>query len=226
MSISVQITIDENLFLKDPQESKLGKKAIKEGISLLDEIGLEAFTFKKLATRMGSTEATIYRYFENKHLFLVYLLSWYWEWMRFRIDFNSMNIVDPHEKIKIVIKTIVDTVRLSTPAEYIDRDALHRIVVVEGPKAYHIKQVDKENKQGYFKTLKALNKKIADILLVINPKFPYPKALASNLLEMGNDHFYYAQHLPGLTDINLKNGSMDELEQLMEFYVFRLLGKS
>lgn len=223
MSISVQIKINENLFLKDPQESKLGKKAIKDGISLLDEIGLESFTFKKLAARMGSTEATIYRYFENKHLFLVYLLSWYWEWMRFRIDFNSMNVVDPDQKIKIVIKTIIDTVRMSTPAEYIDRDALHRIVVVEGPKAYHIKQVDEENKQGYFRTLKALNKKIADILLEINPSFPYPKALASIMLEMGNDHLYYAQHLPSLTDIHLKNGSMDELEELMEFYVFKLL---
>ena len=223
MSISVQIKINENLFLKDPQESKLGKKAIKDGISLLDEIGLESFTFKKLAARMGSTEATIYRYFENKHLFLVYLLSWYWEWMRFRIDFNSMNVVDPDQKIKIVIKTIIDTVRMSTPAEYIDRDALHRIVVVEGPKAYHIKQVDEENKQGYFRTLKALNKKIADSLLEINPSFPYPKALASIMLEMGNDHLYYAQHLPSLTDIHLKNGSMDELEELMEFYVFKLL---
>ena len=223
MSISVQIKINENLFLKDPQESKLGKKAIKDGISLLDEIGLESFTFKKLAARMGSTEATIYRYFENKHLFLVYLLSWYWEWMRFRIDFNAMNVVDPDQKIKIVIKTIIDTVRMSTPAEYIDRDALHRIVVVEGPKAYHIKQVDEENKQGYFRTLKALNKKIADILLEINPSFPYPKALASIMLEMGNDHLYYAQHLPSLTDIHLKNGSMDELEELMEFYVFKLL---
>lgn len=223
MSASVQITINPNLYLKDPQESKLGKNAIKEGVLLIDEIGLEAFTFGKLAKKMGSTEATLYRYFENKHMFLVYLLSWYWEWLRYKINFNTMNISDPEKKLKIVIKTIVDTVRLSIPADYIERDALHRIVVVEGPKSYHGKQVDEENSQGFFTTLKALNGEIADIVIDINPKFPYPRALASNLLEMGNNHLYYAEHLPRLTDIQLSNGNMDELEKMMEFYAFKLL---
>ncbi len=224
MSVSLQIVLNPNLYLKDPQESTLGKKAIKEGILLIDEIGLESFTFKKLAMKMGSTEATLYRYFENKHMFIVYLLSWYWEWMRCRIDFNAMNIDSPTEKLKIVIKTIVDTVRLSPPVEYVDRDALHRIVVVEGTKAYHSKQVDEENNQGYFSTLKALNEKIMGVIVEINPDFPYPRALSSTLLEMGNDHLYFAQHLPRLTDIRLENGSMDELEKMMEFYAFTLLG--
>ena len=225
MAASVQINVNENLYIRDPQSSRLGKKIIHDGIALINDVGLEAFTFKKLATRIGSTEASIYRYFTNKHLFLVFLVSYYWEWVRFRIDFNTMNVTDPVRKLKIVINTIVDTIRLATPGEFIDRDALHHLVVFEGSKAYHVKEVDEENKQGFFRTLKMLNAKITSIILEINPDFPYPKAAASDLLEMANNHHYYAEHLPSLTDIKVSQENMTELEQLMEYFIFRLIGK-
>ena len=225
MPVSVQISVNDNLYLRDPQSSELGKNMIREGISLINELGIESFTFKKLAARIQSTEASIYRYFTNKHYFLVYLVSYYWEWVRFRIDFNTMNVVDPERKLKIAIKTIVDTIRLANPADFIDRDALHQLVVLEGTKAYHVKEVDEENKQGFFRTLKLLNAKIAGIILEINPDFPYPTAASSDLLEMANNHFYYAQHLPSLTDIKLENDNMRELELMMEYFIFRLIAK-
>lgn len=220
---SVKIDVNEKLYLRDPQQSKLGQKIIKEGILLIDEIGLERFTFKKLANRISSTEASIYRYFENKHFFLVYLLSWYWEWLKFRIDFNSMNIKDPKEKMEIIIKTIVDTVRLSIPANYIDRDALHRVVISEGTKAYHIKEIDDERKEGFFVTYTDLSKKIAKCILDIKPDFPYPKSLASNLLEMANNQVFFAQHLPGLTEIKIRKNKMDEVEKLLNYFIFGML---
>ena len=224
MAVSIQITVNSDLYIRDPQDTKLGKKIIEHSIFLIDEIGLENFTFKKLADRIGSTEASIYRYFENKHLLLVYLLSWYWEWMKFRIDFNTMNISDPKEKLRIIIKTAVDSIRLSTPAEYIDRDALHRIVMSEGTKAYHIKEVDEENKKGFFLTYKSLSKKIADIILEANSSFPYPSALASTLLEMSNNHIFFAQHLPSLTDVSCKNNNLEaEVEELLSFFTFKLI---
>jgi len=172
---------------------------------------------------MSSAEASIYRYFENKHALLVYLVSWYWEWVRFRIDFNAMNIEDPRRRLKITIKTIIDTIRLATPAEYIDRDLLHNIVVKEGIKAYHINQVDKENEMGYFTPYKALGQKIANIILAVNPDFPYPKTLASNLLEMANNQMYFAEHLPKLTDLKMKDGDMSELDKMLNFFVFKLI---
>lgn len=226
MAVSVQIKVNSNLYIRDPQETKLGKNIIREGIILIDKIGIESFTFKKLAQQMGSTEASIYRYFENKHALLVYLVSWYWEWVRFRIDFNSMNVTDPRERLKIVIKTIVDTIRLATPAEYIDRDLLHNIVVKEGVKAYHINQVEKENKMGYFTPYKSLSQKIADIIVTVNPDFTYPKTLATNLLEMANNQTYFAEHLPSLTDLDVQKGKMQELVKMLEFFVFKLIQKS
>ncbi len=223
MSVSVQIKVNEKLYIRDPQETKLGKKLIQHSIELINEIGIEGFTFRKLANRMGSTEASIYRYFENKHLLLVYLVSWYWEWVDFRIGFNTMNISDPTQQLKIAIKTLADTIRLSTPAEYVDRDLLHQIVVNEGVKSYHIHQVDEENKLGYFSPYKVLNKKISSIVTAINPDFPYPCTLATNLLEMANNQMYLAEHLPSLTDIKGKEGEWEELVKMLEFFVFKMI---
>ena len=95
MAIGISISLSSKLYVRDPQETTLGKKIIKESIVLIDQIGFEAFTFKKLAKKMESTEASMYRYFENKHMLLLYLVSWYWEWVGFLIDVNIKNIVDP-----------------------------------------------------------------------------------------------------------------------------------
>jgi len=73
----LQIQLPNNLFLKDPQTTELGKKIIRESIQLIKELGFESFTFRKLSVRIESTEASIYRYFENKHRLLVYLVTWY-----------------------------------------------------------------------------------------------------------------------------------------------------
>ena len=224
MAVTIQMQLNEKLYLRDPQHTKLGRRIIQYSILLIDEIGFEAFTFKKLAERISSTEASVYRYFENKHLLLVYLLCWYWEWMKFRIDYHTMNIDDPKRKLKIAIQSIVDTTRRNTSIEFVDEDILHRIVVAESTKAYHTKEVDKENKDGFFLTYKGLAGSIAKIISEIKPDYTYPRALASTLLEMANNHIYFAMHLPSLTDVKIKDGDLSEVEQLLEDFAFRLLG--
>jgi len=220
MGITIQMKLNDKLYLRDPQATKLGKKIIQHSILLIDEIGVEEFTFKKLAQRISSTEASIYRYFENKHLLLIYLLCWYWEWMKFKIDYNTMNIADPKRKLRIVISSIVATSRRNTSIDFVDEDVLHRIVVAEATKAYHTKQIDRENKSGFFLTYKTLNKTIADIIKEINPQYRYPRALAVTLLEMANNHIYFAQHLPSLTDISLEDDDLSEVEELLNDFAF------
>jgi hypothetical protein len=143
--------------------------------------------------------------------------------MKFNIDYNTMNIVDPRRKLKIVISSIVATSRRNTSIDFVDEDILHRIVVAEATKAYHTKQIDKENKSGFFLTYKMLNKTIADIIKEINPNYPYPRALAVTLLEMANNHIYFAKHLPSLTDITLEGDDLREVEQLLNDFAFGLL---
>ena len=76
---------------------------------------------------------------------------------------------------------------------------------------------------GYFTPYKVLNQKIAAIILAVNPNFTYPKTLASNLLEMANNQMYFAEHLPKLTDLKMQDGKMEELEQMLSFFVFKLI---
>ena len=225
MSIAIKITLNEKLYLRDPQETTLGKKIIKESIILIDEIGFEAFNFKKLAKAMGSTEASVYRYFENKHYLLIYLVSWYWEWVSYLIDIHVMNIKDAKKRLKIIIETLTYASKDNPSIEYVNESILHRLIIAEGMKAYHTKQVDKENTEGFFINYKSLSDKIANVILEINPKFPYPHTLASNLFEMANNHIYFAQHLPRLTDVKVKGEDYKEVEEMLEYYAFKLLKK-
>ena len=101
MALAIRFELNNNLFLRDPQDTDLGRKIIQYSILLIDELGLESFNFKKLAQKINSTEASIYRYFDNKHTLLVYLTSWYWEWVHYLIEINLMNISDPKQRLKI-----------------------------------------------------------------------------------------------------------------------------
>ncbi|MEN0050791.1 MAG: TetR/AcrR family transcriptional regulator [Bacteroidota bacterium] len=221
--IKIMLNVSEQLFLRDPQQTKLGKRIVRNGIILIDEIGFECFTFKKLASKIKSTEASIYRYFENKHFFFVYLVNWYWEWTSFRISFNTMNMNSPKEKLRQVIHTIVDTSQKRASIDFVDTDILHRIVVTEGTKAYHGKDVDAENKMGFFLSYKALCKKIANIMLEIREDYPYPKALASTLVETANNNIYFAEHLPRLTDIEFSTNFHADIEKMLENMIFSVL---
>jgi len=224
-SISLTLKINPNLSLRDPQKTALGRKIIKYSILLINEIGLENFTFKKVAERIQSTEASIYRYFENKHLLFIYLLNWYWEWIKFRIDINVLNITDPVIKLKKAIRVLVDASKRNTNTEFVDEDILHQIVVSEGTKGYHTISIDEENREGFFVAYKSLCEKIMDILLEINPEFPYPRSVASTLVETANNNIYFASHLPRLTDIKANEGDvLDNVGDLVEYMALKLIG--
>ena len=79
MEVQLQIKMNEKLFLRDPEQTELGKKIIRHSIQLIYKHGFELFTFKKLAEDIGTTEAGIYRYFENKHRLLIYITAWYYK---------------------------------------------------------------------------------------------------------------------------------------------------
>ncbi len=224
MAIGIKISLNEGLYLRDPQETTLGQKIIQHSILLIDKIGFEAFNFKKLALQMGSTEASVYRYFENKHLLLIYLVSWYWEWVSYLCDIHTMNIEDPKRRLRIIISTFVYASKDNPSIDYVNESVLHKLIIAEGSKAYHTKTIDEENKDGFFLNYKTLAQKVADVILEIKPDFPYPHALASNLFEMANNHIYFAQHLPRLTDIQVTENNFDEVEKMLEFFAFRVLG--
>ncbi len=200
MKLQLQIKMNEALFLRNPEQSELGKNIIQHSIQLIYKNGFEAFTFKKLAEDIGTTEAGIYRYFENKHKLLVYLTAWYWGWLEFQINYHTNNINDPRAKLKRVIKLLATTVDDDELTGYVNESLLHQIVISEGSKAYLTKQVGEDNKLQFFKPYKDLCALIGNIVLECNPKYKYPKSLASTIIEMAHFQNFFMYNLPSLTD--------------------------
>lgn len=211
----VQVKIQEHCFLKDPDSSELGQNIIANSISLIDEIGFEAFNFKKLATRIESTEASVYRYFENKHKLLIYLVSWYWNWLDYRLSFAMQNISSPTERLEIFVRHITQPVKIDPTFSHIDEVALHRIVISESSKAYLTKEVDADNKEGYFISYQSLVREISKIVLELNPKYKFPAALISTIIESAHFQRFFSTHLCSLTESNSDHSLEQFLNQLL-----------
>ena len=216
MSLEIKIKMNESLFLKNPENSDLGKNIIQHAIQLIHINGFEAFTFKKLAFSIGTTEAGIYRYFENKHKLLVYLTSWYWGWLEFKIDYHTNNISNPVVKLKKVISLLAKTVEDDKNTSHIDEGILHQIVISEGSKSYLTKHVGKDNKQKFFKPYKDLCNILGNIILECNRKYKYPKSLASTIIEMAHLQNFFMNNLPSLTDFSKQKDESEIVSFLTE----------
>ena len=183
MEMQLRFKMNEKLFVKDPEQSELGRSIILHSSQLIYKNGFEALTFKKLAEEIGTVEASIYRYFENKHRLLIYLVAWYWSWLEYQLDFKTNNIKDPTTKLKLVIKLLASTIEDDISTSHIDESILHRIIITEGTKTYLTHRIDADNKDQLFKPYKDLCSVIGNIILECNPKYKYPKSLASTIIE-------------------------------------------
>ena len=208
MNAHLRIDLNEKLYLRDPQATDLGRRLVAESVLLIDEIGFEQFTFKKLAQRMESTEASLYRYFENKHKLLVYLVSWHWAWLRYQIRFHTHNVPDARERLHLILGILTRAHEDDPATTQLDEAALYRIVVHEASKSYLTRDVDGDNREGLFREYKQLAAGIVAVVQEINPAYAYPHALVSTLLESARKQLFFAQHLPSLTDAI--TGSKDE----------------
>lgn len=213
----ISLKLSEKYFIKDPFSTRLGQKLIHESIILIDELGYEEFTFKKLAYAISSTEASIYRYFENKYKLLLFLITYYWQHLDYLIDYHTHHMSDPAQKIGQIIRIIsrID-IFLDENSPDIDIISIKRIVINELEKTYLIKQVDSINKEGMFRVYKSFCHKIALIVQEIAPDFEYSHAFTSTLIEASHRQTYFAQHLPALTEV--QNGD-DLEEQVCKFLV-------
>ena len=197
----MQLVLSDRYFLRDPLHTELGTKIVSQSIAMIDELGFEQFTFKKLAQAIGSTEASVYRYFDNKHRLLTYLIAWYWKWLEYQIDYRTQNVVDPVERLKRALRTLCEAAEEDANFAHVNEAALHRIVVAESNKTYLTKHVDKDNKEGLFRGYKDVCKQVATIIQEINPDYTYPHALVSTVLEAAHLQPFFAIHLPSLTEI-------------------------
>jgi AcrR family transcriptional regulator len=199
---NIKIQVNPKTYVKDPETSDLGKKIIQNSILLIDEIGFEEFTFKKLGEKIGSNESSIYRYFENKHKLLVYLSSWYWAWIEYRLVFSTNNINDKFEKLKKAILIVTESIEDDSKTEHINESVLNKIIIEEFTKTLYSKNVDEENKEGIFLIYKQINYRIEKMILDVNPDYPFAKSLVSSIIEGSLHQHFLKNHLKTITNCN------------------------
>jgi AcrR family transcriptional regulator len=213
---NIKIQVNNKIYLKDPETSALGKKIIENSILLINEIGFEEFTFKKLGDLIGSNESSIYRYFESKHKLLLYLSSWYWSWIEYRLVFATNNIADPNEKLKKAIAIVTEKIEDDAATAHINESILNKIIIAEFTKAFHTKEVDKENKEDFFYIYKNVINRIVVMINNVNPDYPFAKSLVSNIVEGALHQHFLQDHLKTITNCNEKITPTDFYLNLVE----------
>lgn len=212
---NLRINIPTSVYIKDPESSVLGKRIIEHSICLIDEIGIEAFTFKKLGEAIGSNESSIYRYFENKYKLLMYLCSWYWGWLEYQVVIGSFSLKDPLEKLECAIEIISREVVEDSNFTFVDERALNRIMINENSKSFLTKQVDLENKEGSFESYKRLVSRIWEMIEAVAPNYKHPKTLASTIVETALYQHFLREHFKNITDTGAE-GPKDFLIDLVK----------
>ena len=224
MAIVVRIAPSSELSLRDPQSTDLGRRILSNAIAAIDRLGLETFTFRKLAVEVGCTEASVYRYFSSKHQLLRYLVAYYWDWVHHLINVAVGPEREPRARLRAALGALTHPATPNPTVAYVDERLLHRVVLTEGTKAYHSKNVDAVNAKGVFAGYKFLTAALAELILAVDPDFPFPRAMASSLFEMAHNHVYFAEHLPSLTDLDDGEDARERLEDMLAFWSERLLG--
>ena len=197
---ALNISVSAKLYNKNPEETDLGKRILSKSIELMEEIGYEHVTFKKIGLAIESTEASVYRYFQNKHQLLAYLINWYWGWLEVKMAQEFMMLNSAEDKLKRAIQLLVLPMDEDERIPHIDEGTLQRLVVAEYPKIYLTKEVDAENEEGYFLGYKRICDILGNLALQINPDYKYPHSLFSTVISAAQSQQFFTEHLPRLSD--------------------------
>lgn len=197
---NIAIKVNAYTYIKNPDSSELGKKIISGSIDFIAKYGVEEFNFKKLALEIESTEASIYRYFENKYKLLLYLSNWYWAWLDSKLILYTTNITDEKEQLLRAIQCVTESVTEDSKISHINEIKLQKIIYVEAPKAIFNQTAIEENKQEYFSTYKQVIERLCKFILAVKPNFEYPHMLVSTVIEGAHYQRFLSEHLPSFTD--------------------------
>ncbi len=209
----IRIVVDEHLYLRDPQETELGRRLLSVAVEMIGEMGLEAFTFSKLARKCVSTEASVYRYFHNKHELLGYLVAWYWSWLDYQVNVRSTNIADPSRRLNIILGVLAVSTSGNDITPWMNETLLHRLVISESGK---LQLAGQHTAARAYAHQEIFTRRIADTIASVDAAYKYPKALASLLIQQAHQQRWYADHFPELTEINISNGNCKTLIKFLE----------
>lgn len=223
MPAVIVVRVDEKLYLKNPEDTPLGRKIVSRSVELMDVLGYEKFTIKRLADDIGSTEASVYRYFESKQHLMNYLVAWYWGWLEMRVHMATINVPDSRERMRLALGELTAAVENDPAVPHIDESILHRVVVNESGRALTPRQVDTQHAKAVAQAFDALCSRITAIVQAVRPDFEYPRALTLTLIATTHRQRYYSEHFPEVTDLKVERGDPRELSKFLNLLASSVL---
>lgn len=192
-----QIPVLEEIALRNPQATQLGRRIIVNSIEMIDELGMEQFTFKKLAQEAGTTEASVYRYFSSKQKLLLYLINWYWGRLECRLMLQTQGD-NPKDRLLKALDLLL--IPHPTSLSFAHEKSLQRIVIHEASKVFLTKEVDSDHRTGFHRIYLEIVSYISDLVKAYNPDCRYPEMLVTTLIEGSHQQRFFGQHLPEVTN--------------------------
>lgn len=211
---NLKIAVPEKIYVKDPESSDLGKRIVKHSIILINEIGFEGFTFKKLGTLIGSNESSIYRYFESKHKLLLYLSSWYWAWIEYQLVFET-HTLNVESRLQRAIEIVTRAIEEDSNFSHINEVLLNKIMIKENSKSFLTNEVDQENKDGYFVIYKRLVHRLRDMIIDFDSNYKYPSSLATTIIEGSLHQHFLKDHFRSITDCSNRQSPTNFMKNLV-----------
>jgi hypothetical protein len=122
--------------------------------------------------------------------------------MEYRLVFTTNNLTDPLEKLKKAIAIVTEKVEDDSNTSHINESILNKIIVAEFTKTLHTKEVDRENKEGFFLIYKRVINRIVTMVHEVNPDYNFAKSLVSTIVEGALHQHFLQNHLKTITDCN------------------------
>ena len=122
---------------------------------------------------------------------------------------------NPNQKLEKAINILTRIIESDSTFSHIDEVILSRVIINEYSKSYLTKEVDAENKDGYFSIYKRLVTRLHDMIIEVNSSYKFPHSLASTVIEGALHQHFLKDHFKSLTDCNDETQPSDYFTHLV-----------
>jgi len=133
---------------------------------------------------------------------LVYLSSWYWSWIEYKLVFETNNIENSMEKLIKAISIVTEKIEDDKNTEHINEAILNKIIIAEFTKTLYTKEIAEENKEDFFLIYKRINNRLVKMIEEVNPNYDFSKSLASSIVEGALHQHFLKDNLKTITNCN------------------------
>ena len=91
---------------------------------------------------------------------------------------------------------------------------LNKIIINENSKSYLTKEVDQENREGFFIVYKRIVHRLREMILAVNPNYKFATSLASTVIEASLHQHFLKDHFSSITDCNSDEDPTEFLSSL------------